>query len=215
MPVFIEDGAEVLGSGTKPSEVSIDAKRVLVVVQLHDGVMSHAAARRLERMGYGFQSEAHYEQNWAGAVKAVVSNESATWLKELALAAGAVPSCAQESPKRIHFDTNIELQKWLQLHEVDFAEIFRGMGEATVRVREAGCTAAEGFDKYAITYERCWHLDQEGDQADLAWLLVYALRPIVVHLGVPCTRMGRLGKRDIDQTTMMQNDFSRKVLKHQ
>ena len=42
--------------------------------------------------------------------------------------------------------------------------------------------------------KRTWH----GSQ-------IYALRPIVVHLGTPCARMGRLGKREVDHATEMQN----------
>ena len=33
---------------------TIDAKRILFPVQLHDGVLGHAAARRLDNAGYGF-----------------------------------------------------------------------------------------------------------------------------------------------------------------
>ena len=69
---------------------------------------------------------------------------------------------------KVSFIDTKTFQAWLQLKEADFAEIFQGKGEASVRVREAGLTAAEGFDCKCITYERSWHLDQEGDQADLA-----------------------------------------------
>ena len=98
------------------------------------------------------------------------------------------------SAAKLHWDSNIELQKWIDLHVVDFAEIFRGHGEATIRVRETGCLAAEGFDKAAITYERPWNLDRLGDQADLAFLIVYVLRPKVIHIGTPCTENVR-GRR--------------------
>ena len=81
----------------------------------------------------------------------------------------------------VHFAAKTDLQKWLVLGEVDFAELCRGFGEATVRVREVGCTAAEGFDNDVITYERNWRLDTEKDQCDCAWLLVYKLRPKVIH----------------------------------
>ena len=80
---------------------------------------------------------------------------------------------------------------------------------------KAGLTAAEGFDCKFITYERSWHLDQEGDQADLAWLLVYVLKPKVIHLGTPCTKMCRIGARQIDNRMEKQNEFSAKCLLHQ
>ena len=93
------------------------------------------------------------------------------------------------------------MQKWLSMGHVDFAELFRGYGEATIRVREAGCTASEGFDKYAVTYDRCWHLDKKKDQCDCAWLLVYSLRPKVIHCGTPCTKMCKIGPRALDGST--------------
>ena len=106
------------------------------------------------------------------------------------------------------FSAVSEVQKWLRLGFVDFAEIFRGFGELTIRVREAGCSASEGFDKYAVTYERCWCLDVKKDQCDCAWLLVNSLRPKVIHLGTPCTRMSLAGTQDIDAATKAQNDFT-------
>ena len=89
----------------------------------------------------------------------------------------------------VAFQTRTEFQKWLTLTYVDFAEVFRGYGEATIRVREAGCTASEGFDKCAITYERAWHLDEPTDQRLCAWLLVYMFKPKAIHLGTPCTKL--------------------------
>ena len=115
----------------------------------------------------------------------------------------------------VHFSGKTELQKWLVLGQVDFAEVFRGFGEATIRVREAGCSASEGFDKYAITYERCWHLDVHRDQSDCAWLLVYALRPKITHCGTPCTKMCKIGPREVDRATEAQNEFTWQIADHQ
>ena len=52
-----QGGAEVLGDrpehhGMKPLLENVPAKRLLCAVQLHDGVMSHAAARQLDRAGW-------------------------------------------------------------------------------------------------------------------------------------------------------------------
>ena len=55
-PVFVEGGTEVLGSGSVPSTETVGLKRPLFPVQLHDGVLAHAAARRLDHAGY------HYER---------------------------------------------------------------------------------------------------------------------------------------------------------
>ena len=95
---------------------------------------------------------------------------------------GSISVGAERTSHVVHFVTSAELRKWLHLKMVDFAELFPGHGEATVKVREAGCTAADGFDNQRVTYERCWCLESRKDQADLAWLIVYALRPKVVHM---------------------------------
>ena len=52
-PVFLADaeagGHEVLDSGDKPSLEKVPVKRIICQIQLHDGVMSHAAARKLDK----------------------------------------------------------------------------------------------------------------------------------------------------------------------
>ena len=102
----------------------------------------------------------------------------------------------------VTFEKHSELQKWLRPGTVDFAEIFRGYGELTIRVREAGCSASEGFDEYAVTYERCWFLETEKDQCDCVWLLVYCFRAKVIHCGTPCTKMCRLVSKELGAATI-------------
>ena len=50
-----ESGVEVLGSGSNPSTETVPVKRIFFPVQLHDGVVSHAAARRLDQAGYRYE----------------------------------------------------------------------------------------------------------------------------------------------------------------
>ena len=45
-------GIEVLGSGSTTSTETVPVKRILFPVQLHDGEISHAAARRLGHAGF-------------------------------------------------------------------------------------------------------------------------------------------------------------------
>ena len=54
-PVYTEGGTEVLGSGSVPSTETVGIKRLLFPVQLHDGVLAHAAARRLDYSGYKYE----------------------------------------------------------------------------------------------------------------------------------------------------------------
>ena len=47
-PVYVEGGAEVLGSGSVASTETVSLKRLLFPVQMHDGVLAHAVARRFD-----------------------------------------------------------------------------------------------------------------------------------------------------------------------
>ena len=40
-PVFIEEGVQVLGSGSRPMTETVEIRRILFPVQLHDGVLPH------------------------------------------------------------------------------------------------------------------------------------------------------------------------------
>ena len=54
-PVYIEEGIEVLGDGSNPSTETVPLKRLLFPVQLHDGILAHAAARKLDHLGYKYE----------------------------------------------------------------------------------------------------------------------------------------------------------------
>ena len=62
-------------------------------------------------------------------------------------------------------------------------------------------------------------MDQKNEQRDCAWLLVYSLRPKVVHLGTPCTKMCVLSQawpnHALDEATHAQNRFTHAVMTHQ
>ena len=66
-----------------------------------------------------------------------------------------------------------------------------------------------------LTYGRYWRLDEEQDQRDLAFLLVFQLQPDVIHCGTPCTKMCICGKKELDRATKAQNAFTYAVCKHQ
>ena len=60
-PVFVEDGIEVFGSGTKASTETVEVKRILWPIQLHDGVLGHAAARRLDHGNWTFSDKEYQD----------------------------------------------------------------------------------------------------------------------------------------------------------
>ena len=206
---------------------TVEIRRILFPVQLHDGVLPHSVSRRLDHMGFRF---AYTEEEVAAMARLMTTStlpspnapnspggEDFAQLVEKFCRAGkaTVSVGSRRTSHPVHFSTATEFQKWLNLRLVDFAEIFRGYGELTIRVREAGCSAAEGFDNRALTYDRHWCLETVRDQNDCAWLLVRQLRPKVVHMATPCSRMSVAGPRDIDPATAAQNAFTCKVALHQ
>ena len=116
---------------------------------------------------------------------------------------------------RVNFGSKELYQKWIALEAVEFVEVYRGFGEMTIRVAEAGLTVSEGFDKYATTYGKRWCLDERKDQEDLALLIVRILKPYVVHCGTPCTTMCRIGNRVVTKAAKGQNMISLLIMEHQ
>ena len=57
-PVFTMDGQEVLSQGSDPLLETVQFSKILLIIQLHDGIMGHAAARRLDRSHYVFEDGA-------------------------------------------------------------------------------------------------------------------------------------------------------------
>ena len=51
-PVFVENGVQVLGSGAIPLKETVEARRMLYPVQLHDGVLPHRISRQLDIIGF-------------------------------------------------------------------------------------------------------------------------------------------------------------------
>ena len=61
--MYVEGGVEVLGEGSTPSTETVPIKRLLFPAQLHDGVLEHAAARRLDHMNYQYEPAAMLDLN--------------------------------------------------------------------------------------------------------------------------------------------------------
>ena len=242
MPVYIEGGIEVLGSGANAATETVEFKRIVFPVQMNDGVIGHSYARQLDHSGYRYENELVRDINdepverdqpdeqpsstsvepSTGAIrsyplKSLDGMVMSTKVEEFITGgrSASVSYADQVSTHPVYFSAKSDLQKWLMNGYVDFAELFRGYGELTIRIREAGCTASEGFDKFAVTYDRCWQLDRKTDQSDCAWLLVYSLQPKVIHLGTPCTKMCQIGAQKIDEATEAQNAFTAAVMAHQ
>ena len=63
VPLFLEGGVVTLATGTQTHTETVAVKHVVCTAQLHDGVLSHAVARRLDKGGFVFDDkEFQFEQ---------------------------------------------------------------------------------------------------------------------------------------------------------
>ena len=171
LPVFVrKNGEKVLGNddadGT-PSLESVPLNKVVAVIQLNDGVMGHAVARKLDIAGYSLDETGLREERMP---KEIVMLASAR-LEEFVRATYGILPVVEDAPGRtsvehsganIVFATKSLSQQWLAEGYVDFLEVFCGCHEFTLRIRECGLTAGEGLDSQMISYGQVWPLHVES-----------------------------------------------------
>ena len=214
VPIYMANGEETQDPTGDPCTEEVPFNRILHTVQMHSGIMAHSIARKLDVAGYRLDKE---ELDGSGyeTKNLEPSDQIAVVLEELAQVTQMDFEVGSTQKSKVRFETNHDFQRWIRLKRVDFAEVYRGYGEATIRVAETGLCVAEGFDKLAVTYERAWQLEDPGDRADFAWLITRVLRPTVVHLGTPCTDMSVAGRKEIGDETQARNELSEMILDHQ
>jgi hypothetical protein len=93
-PVFIIDGQEVLSQGNTALLETVPFSKIMMIVQLNDGTMSHAAARRLDTNGYMFEGEAVV--NIVMKVPQKVADSTAIRVEDFMRAVGYVPECEED-----------------------------------------------------------------------------------------------------------------------
>jgi hypothetical protein len=114
----------------------------------------------------------------------------------------------------VTFATGELRRKWIAEGKVDFLELYCGCQELTFRIREAGLIAGDGIDSRVMSYDQTWPLDDATTRMQLAWLIVFALEPLVIHTGTPCTNMCVLGSQDTDKALVLVK-FTALVADHQ
>ncbi len=92
--VVTVDGQEVLSQGSVPLLETVPFSRIMMIVQMHSGVMSHAAARRLDTNGFTFEGEA--VMNCVNNVPAKVPDDTARRVEDFMRAVGYVPECDED-----------------------------------------------------------------------------------------------------------------------
>ena len=56
-PMFHKGRTEVLGSGSRANEETVDVNYIIDLVQLHDGVLAQYAARRLNHKNFTWNED--------------------------------------------------------------------------------------------------------------------------------------------------------------
>lgn len=161
VPAFVgEVGQESITPAKQPSLETVTARRILCVVQLHDGVLAHATARQLDKAGWRLdETDATHENEIAVLKEAVATFQLATsgpgaagdesrqrpesaddscgdpWQfcieYEPATRLEELVATIRERPERALGWEGQTLQQWLQEGYVEFLEIYSGFSELT------------------------------------------------------------------------------------
>ena len=140
-----EDGQDVFGDnpahhGLRPALEQVAAKRILCVIQLHDGVMSHAAARQLDKAGWTWRQE---ELEVAmRLVQQPLEERSRMW---------AVAQSELDDRLRQETEERFKLVGSRLAARLDFVELGIGQGELTAQVRRLGFVALDGLNEGSLS----------------------------------------------------------------
>ena len=85
-PVFTVDGQEVLSQGSAALLETVPFTKIMMIVQLHSGIISHAAARRLDTNGFTFEGEAVV--NIVNRIPPKIADDTATRVEDFMRAVG-------------------------------------------------------------------------------------------------------------------------------
>ena len=195
------ENVDAYGAST-PALETLHCRQIMTTLQLHDGVLSHAAARRLDKSGWRLDESDLVEEAAVVEVPREVAVASYARLEEFRqFMKGGLPVLADMSAEHrpavlVTFEGDECRRRWLAEGRVDFLEVFCGFQELTFRVRECGLIASDGIDNKVVSMGQVWPLEVEEVRKQCAWLIVKALQPLCVHSGTPCTHMSRIGKQD-------------------
>jgi len=202
LPAFTIGGDEFLGEGDVPVKEHVKAEQIVSIIDLHDGVVSHAASRKLDNAGWRYdETELTLDELRREPDLAAFTN-----LEEWFVATKGVPI-----ERSCNFGTPAELQKWIQDGFVDFVEIFCGDRGITFAVQKSGMIAAEGFDRKLVSYGKSWDIQDSYEQYLIYWMIAKGLKPYAVHIATPC--LGSSMESGLD--TMICIQVTQDICEHQ
>ena len=209
MPAYVStEGTEVVEPGSNPSQETVTVQQLVMIVQLSSGVLSHAAARKLDRANWRLDEQGIQHEAGVVGVPPVPSSPLAIRLEEFFGKVGTTPV------KAMRFSDQ-SLKKWCATRYVDFLEVFCGEGMLTEVILETGLVAGEGIDGRWTSYGQVWDLRDPKARLGVAWLVAYGLQPLALHSGTPCTDHSQIGQRVMRPGTEEMVSLVTDMLLHQ
>ncbi|MEC7232780.1 MAG: hypothetical protein VXW31_07575, partial [Planctomycetota bacterium] len=197
---------------------TLDAKRILGLVELSNGVLNHAAASRLARAGWRVDESTvqHGALQAAAAVMPTLRGETLAPPLSLAPTIRADALLRAGRPlEDLRFEAAAVRERATTGRERGiFVEIFAGKGLLSAAIREGGWPVADGIDIVTRAYGRTWDLRSPADRGCLLHLLFAVLRPWGIHWALPCTKYSTLGGQNPDDYDTDLADFVIDGLEH-
>lgn len=126
-PIFHEGGTEGFGTGSTASQEKFEVKNIMKRVQLHDGALGHAQARKLDHRKFTCNDDVVDVTAGGTAVEKPATSE---------VLQDYLHSSASQAPTHEGASKSVHLDPWkasvLELKPVDVFEI--GYGELIIRV---------------------------------------------------------------------------------
>ena len=180
LPSFIDaDQGEIVGAGTTPAIQTVSVDALVSVIELHDGVIGHASARRLDKAGWRIDD-------------AVVDGDGAVSVAPLAPLPLPLPSSANArleslsrslaNPPRACIRGSKEAwAQWCETGFVDFLEVFNAGGALSVAISQAGLSRGDPVCPQS-SYGRTWDFTHARCRQMLTWLVRDVLQPRGLHI---------------------------------
>ena len=134
---------------------------MLAVVDLHSGVLGHAAAARLARAGWRVEDAAVADDGSldVGVLVAVSSPPASRCPEAVRLEVLAV-ACQGRPEKRVSWQDGAVAQ-WCKVSYVDFLELFDGTQGLSASVARLGLRVGFGIDRARGSYGCSWDLSRQ------------------------------------------------------
>ena len=150
------EGTDAYGK-TFVEQETVAVRQIVTSVQLHEGILAHSVARRLDKSGWSLDEA-------DAKVEPVLPEPSVAWnarLEQFVLVTRELPGLSDEpsgaaSSLSIKFDSHGARQEWLGIGQVHFLEIYCGPGVSTLVLHALTCAPLVLRIIVSMTRVRSW-----------------------------------------------------------